>query len=1028
MLTKLGKYEIKGELGSGGMGVVYWGEDRRLSRPVALKTMSPEVARDPELLKRFYREAQAAAQLRHPNIVTIYDIDEAEGLPFIAMEFLEGEDLEKIICARKELPVVRKLDIVIDTCKGLHYAHQHGIVHRDVKPGNVVVLNDGQVKIVDFGIARVGVSSMTRTGIALGTVKYMSPEQLRGERVDARSDIFSLGIVLYELLTCQYPFPGREVPEIVYKLCNAPPEPIGKFLTQCPPQLEKIVLQALMKNREERYLTAADMIFEMQQVADSLRRDMVEVYLQQGQLSLQDGNLALAKESLQKVLEIDSSHELAKGLLARVQGSISARERTQRMEQLLSQAREALEAEQYEETITSLEELLRLEPAHEEAQKYKQLAVQQRDRAEKIRRHLERAEKLAGGADYQRAKAELEAVLAIDSKNSAALKMVDWVRKELVDQERLRQVRQYVQTARAHLGEKNFAKALELLAKARELDAVNVEIEAVTRLVRSAQEREERRQLLMQRLAEIEETLSREQFDQALARAEQTLQEFPDDPEVLKLHAQVVRRAEAHKKRRYVDEQLQAARKFFDRNEYSPALAVLERAIETTPDDPRLASFVKTVQEAQEQAALETLRRDAIRQANEHIRAQNFTAAIETLEKALARVGQSPDLSDLLQFAREGYGEQQRQEKVRQALSRAQGHLRNESYEEAMQVLERARGELNASEIDALLATTREQWQKFERRREEIIAHALKLLESGEAAKAVGLFEGVPKTYFRNENFQHVYSQCRRSLDRATFIRTAVEQIERSLAQEDVELAESLLEQALKPYPDEPKLLALQKRLEEEKLRLHRLHSARLIDEAEAALGHMDYIRAIELLTSVSSELAEEPELAKKAKSLLEEAQRRGSEAGVPQLDLRPPPRRPAVGPRPETVLVQPEPKRKRLVLSAALGVLVLALVSVAALLYMVGHRSAPSYVRLTAAPWAEVVSVTNAKGQSMNITGETPMRLELPPGKYVIALRNGKTTGTVTVEVAKGKEPDPVNYTFPEVKIDDLVQELLSR
>jgi serine/threonine protein kinase len=163
MLTKLGKYVIKSELGRGAMGVVYLAEDPRLGRSVALKTMSPSVAGDPELLQRFYREAQSAGQLSHPNIVIIHDIDEADGTPFIAMEFLEGETLEKLIAARRDVPIVKKLDIMIQTCKGLHYAHQHGIVHRDVKPANIVVLTDGLVKILDFGIARVVGGNMTRT-------------------------------------------------------------------------------------------------------------------------------------------------------------------------------------------------------------------------------------------------------------------------------------------------------------------------------------------------------------------------------------------------------------------------------------------------------------------------------------------------------------------------------------------------------------------------------------------------------------------------------------------------------------------------------------------------------------------------------------------------------------------------------------------------------------------------------------------------------------------------------------------------
>ena len=354
MPTKLGRYEIQGELGSGAMGIVYRAEDPRLGRPVALKTTNAEVAGNPDLLKRFYREAQAAAKLTHPNIVTIYEIDEANGVPFIAMEFLEGASIQKVIADRSDIPILKKVQIVIDTCKGLDYAHQHGIVHRDVKPGNIVVLNNGQVKIVDFGIARVGVSSMTRTGVVLGTVMYMSPEQVQGQTVDARSDVFSLGVVLYELLTYQTPFPGDDVPSILYKILNEPPEAITKCIPQCPAPLEQIVQRALAKDREERYQSAEDMAFDLQRIADNLKRDTVDVFLQQGQRCLQQDDLTIAKESLQKVLEIDSSHELAKSLLAQVRERIQSRQRMQKVEHDLGQAKEALQAEQYEDAVSLL--------------------------------------------------------------------------------------------------------------------------------------------------------------------------------------------------------------------------------------------------------------------------------------------------------------------------------------------------------------------------------------------------------------------------------------------------------------------------------------------------------------------------------------------------------------------------------------------------------------------------------------------------------------------------------------------------
>ena len=1025
MLAKLGKYEIKGELGSGAMGVVYRAEDPRLGRLVALKTTNAEVASNPSLLKRFYREAQAAAQLTHPNIVTIYEIDEANGLPFIAMEFLEGENLQKIIAERREVPILKKLQIIIDTCKGLDYAHQHGVVHRDVKPGNIVVLTTGQIKIVDFGIARVGVSSMTRTGDVLGTVMYMSPEQVQGQTVDSRSDVFSLGVVLYELLTYQVPFSGDDVPSILFKILKEPPESITHYIPQCPPPLEQIVQRALAKNREERYQSAEEMAFEMQRIADGLKRNTMEVYLEQGRHSLEAGEFTVAKESLQKVLEIDSSHQLAQSLLAEVRERMQARQRVQKLESSILQAKEALQAEQFEDAIGLFEEVLRLDPSHEEALKCKKVAVERRDQSEKIRRHFERAEKLTAAADFQRAKSELEAVLAVDPRNTAARRMIESVGKQFAEQERLRQVRQFLESARAQLAEKNIDKALELLGRARELDPLNIEVEALIRLARSSEEREERRKLLVKRLAEIEENLSQDKLDLALAAADQALHEFQDDPQVLRLHAQVVHRMEAHKKRSYVDEQLQAARDFVQKNQFSSAIAVLERAIQEVPDDPRLPSFLKTVQESHEQSTREAVRREAILRANEHIRAKKFDAAIETLEKSLSQSGHSSELVELLQFVRERQAEQQRQESVHRVLSRAQTHLREHQYDEAVRILARALEEVKSGEIETLLANAREQREEFLQRRKEIVSGALQLLQSGEAAKAVALFEPAPKAYFKDEEFQRVYSQCRQSLDRANFVRTADEQIKKCLAAEDIGTAESVLGQALKAYPDDPTLLALRARVREEDLRLQRDQLGKLLGEAQVALGRMEYRRATELLNSADWESAGPSELAAQVKSLLQEVERRQREASVPQLDLGVSAKRPKRFTTIPSAAVPETTKIPRIAIASLLVVVVLAVLGASAWYWK--SRHAAGFVELTATPWGQVTKVADAKGAPVNITGETPLLMALPPGRYIIELKNGQSRCQVDAAVEHGKV-STYNCSFPEISTDDLVQKVLSQ
>lgn len=227
MISHLGRYEIIGEIGQGAMGVVYKATDPLIDRIVAIKTITLSLALDEreEYEARFYQEAKAAGRLSHPNIVTIYDVGRSGDVAYIAMEFLQGRELRDILNDKQLLPVDQVIDIVTQVAMGLDYAHEHGIVHRDIKPSNIMVSRDAHVKITDFGIARMASAGVrTQTGMVLGSPKYMSPEQVMGKQTDQRSDIFSLGVMLYEMLTGQPPFMGENVNAIMYQTLNAIPQ------------------------------------------------------------------------------------------------------------------------------------------------------------------------------------------------------------------------------------------------------------------------------------------------------------------------------------------------------------------------------------------------------------------------------------------------------------------------------------------------------------------------------------------------------------------------------------------------------------------------------------------------------------------------------------------------------------------------------------------------------------------------------------------------------------------------------------
>jgi len=268
-----GKYEISGEIGRGGMGVVYKAEDIKLKRTVALKFLPPELGVYPEAKERFIREAQSAAALAHPNICTIHEVEEVEGQPYIAMEYVAGQSLhQKIIKGPMDSDTV--VDIAVQVASGLEEAHQSGIIHRDIKSANIMVTEKGQAKIMDFGLAKVaGESQLTKEARTIGTIAYMSPEQAHGEDLDKRTDIWSFGVVLYEMLTGQLPFRGDRESIILHSIVGAEPKPLRQLKPDVPVELQKIIDRALKKKREDRYTSAAEMAVDLGKYLEARRAE-----------------------------------------------------------------------------------------------------------------------------------------------------------------------------------------------------------------------------------------------------------------------------------------------------------------------------------------------------------------------------------------------------------------------------------------------------------------------------------------------------------------------------------------------------------------------------------------------------------------------------------------------------------------------------------------------------------------------------------------------------------------------------------
>src|SRR2546422_5550633 len=286
--AKLGRYEIRSKLGEGGMGEVYLAQDTKLDRKVALKILPADLATNHDRMRRFVQEAKAASALNHPNIITIHEIEETDSDHFIATEFIDGFTLRARM-QKLPLKLAEAFDIAVQIASALTAAHAAGIVHRDIKPENIMLRRDGYVKVLDFGLAKLteqpttdvptaaGARVKTDTGVVMGTSCYMSPEQARGLAVDGRTDIWSLGVVLCEMLTGQAPFAGETPSHVIVSILEKHAPPLSRYLAEVPAELERSVSKALRKNREERYQTVKDLLLDLKSLKQELE---VEAHLE----------------------------------------------------------------------------------------------------------------------------------------------------------------------------------------------------------------------------------------------------------------------------------------------------------------------------------------------------------------------------------------------------------------------------------------------------------------------------------------------------------------------------------------------------------------------------------------------------------------------------------------------------------------------------------------------------------------------------------------------------------------------------
>ena len=1050
VVTKIGKYDVVEVLGKGGMGVVYKAMDNLIERLVAIKMMTGGFAENPDLLKRFYREAKSTGMLQHPNIVIVYDLGDHEGNPYLVMEYLEGEPLDKLIAARREISVVEKLSYIIQCCNGLGYAHQRGIVHRDIKPANLMVLRDGGCKIVDFGIARLGNNTMTRTGQVVGTISYMSPEQINAQVVDGRTDIFSAGVMLYELLTGTLPFEGKDTASTLLKIIHEPPPPLKNFLQNYPPDLEEVIKRALAKDREDRYATAEDFSFDLSRVQEQLKRQMVSEYVDRARTSIAKADLTKAKEILQIVLKVDTQHAVAKELMQEVQQRLQRQVRGEQIKQLKAHAEEALGQKMYGDALAYAEQALTLDKSNTELVSLRDMLLATKLRKEKLDKALQKIESAQQAGELEQALKAAEEALAVDPENTQVRNLHASLSKEVAEHSRQRKMQGLLEEARKDISSRKFTDAFEVLKQAESVDPGSPELRALMNLASTGRDQEARRRELERYSNEVEDAISREDYSAACSKLDEALQKFSNDPGLLKLKTLADKQRETGEKRKFVEEQMAAARKLLDAGQAAEALATLERASQKAPGDSRLRSLLAIVRESAEQERIEKRKNEYIQKANEARRKKDFPSAVRILEMAQAEIEGSSEIQGLLQLVRDEISSYAQRQTINAAAEEAQRLLGEEDYEQAVAVLEAATGRTSSEELSVLLTDARQRVEEFNRKVEGAIARSRRLMESRRVEDAVNFLESQPKSFARKPQFTDALEKARGEQDIIKGVAGACEKARAAFEKGDFAAAFNIMDACKQTYGETPEFKQAATEMEGKRSAAAKIKLDKAIKDARTLLLARQYVAALKELQSVALlvsaapvELQQQYETLKKdatagAARLQKEADlgktivagsrdsqtivagsAESAAAAAPALARAHAPARATARPVPA-----PEPRRSPVM---AIVIVLVIIAAIAGGYFGYKKFTAPvpatSYIEINAVPWGMVKSVTAANGKVINVNQETPLRLSVAPGQYTVVV-----TGPSGAEQSKElsvTDDAPGNYTpvFEKIDVDKILQ-----
>jgi serine/threonine-protein kinase len=763
---RIGKYKVTGVLGGGGMGLVYRAFDQNLGREVAIKTLTEGFASDTEMHERFYDEAKKTSKLKHPNIVTIYDLGEQDGFPYIVMEYVAGEALDHVIRAIPPLPLAAKLWVIEQVCSGLGYAHRNDVIHRDVKPGNVILQPDGVVKLLDFGIARQEKSDrgLTRTGSVIGTLHYMAPERMRSHPFDGRSDVFSTGVLLYQLITGQLPFTGEDV-TVIQKVLHENYPPLGNYMHGYPPALDAIVDRALAKEAQDRYGTADEMGADVSALAEVLKKEQAVEIFEQAQQLVREEDFTKAREALLNVAKLDGQHQGARQLMVLVQQTLAHRQRASQIQHLLAQADDARHDKKFDDAISLLEQALTLDPSSSELTEAVAELRLKKAKNQQIESYLQQADGARQKGHYDLAQAVIAKALEVDEDDSRARSAHAALVRQVEDAARLAKTRRLLESARDEVGARHFTAAIELLTEAERSDPSNPDLFSLLDMARAGQEQERRRRIVERLQSEIAIAISAEEVQRALVLVEEALEKLPNEPALLQFKRQLKRQAQEHETRRLVDETVQKCRAMMEQTP-EDALELARDMLRKAPGDERLQVLQGSIEQHLQRVTTEEARQRYMVLANQALDQKHYREAVRLLEACQTQGAFSDEMTGLLDFARHEAHREQRGAHIESTLNQAQGLVAKQAYAEAIRLLEPAVRQTDDLALKELLEKSRAQKQFLQQKANALSDALAAYLREEQFDEGIEFLKSQPETVLQQAATQEALHTLRSARDR----------------------------------------------------------------------------------------------------------------------------------------------------------------------------------------------------------------------------------------------------------------------